>query len=73
MEQHYNSAEPMGLSLSGVMTFFFGGIYFQYHINDIMKRKMMDQMYGDKVGGKAMASPRTRRLKLDHETLDAAL
>jgi hypothetical protein len=46
MEQHYNSAEPMGLSLSGVMTFFFGGIYFQYHFNDIMKRKMMDQMYG---------------------------
>ena len=48
MEQHYNSAEPMGLSLSGVMTFFFGGIYFQYHINDIMKRKMMDQLYGSR-------------------------
>ncbi len=46
MEQHYNTAEPMGLSLSGVMTFFFGGIYFQYHINDIMRRKMLDQMYG---------------------------
>jgi hypothetical protein len=29
----------MGLSLSGVMTFFFGDIYFQYHFNDIMRRK----------------------------------
>lgn len=46
MERHYNLAEPMGLSLSGVMTFFFGGIYFQYHFNDIMRRKMLDQMYG---------------------------
>jgi hypothetical protein len=39
LEQHYNSAEPMGLSLSGIMTFFFGDIYFQYHLNDIMRRK----------------------------------
>ena len=39
LEQHYNSVEPMGLSLSGVMTFFFGDIYFQYHLNDIMRRK----------------------------------
>ena len=30
----------MGLSLSGVMTFFFGGIYFQYHINDIVRASM---------------------------------
>ncbi len=39
LEQFYNSVEPMGLSLSGVMTFFFGDIYFQYHLNDIMRRK----------------------------------
>jgi hypothetical protein len=39
LEQHYNSAEPMGLTLSGIMTFFFGDIYFQYHLNDIMRRK----------------------------------
>lgn len=45
MENHYNQAEPMGLSLSGIMTFFFGGIYFQYHMNDINRRKMMDRMY----------------------------
>jgi len=46
MERHYNTAEPMGLLLSGVMTFFFGGIYFQYHINDIAKRKELDRLYG---------------------------
>ncbi len=42
LEQHYNSVEPVGLRLSGVMTFFFGGIYFQYHFNRIndMKRMM---------------------------------
>jgi hypothetical protein len=39
LEQHYNSVEPMGLSLGPVMTFFFGDIYFQYHFNDIMRRK----------------------------------
>jgi hypothetical protein len=32
----------MGISLSGVMTFFFGGIYFQYYINDIVRRKQQD-------------------------------
>jgi hypothetical protein len=39
LEQFYNSVEPMGLSLSGIMTFFFGDFYFQYHFNDIMRRK----------------------------------
>jgi hypothetical protein len=42
LEDHFNGAEPIGLSLSGVMTFFFGGIYFQYHINDIVRRKAAD-------------------------------
>jgi len=45
MEKHFNEAEPMGLMLSGVMTFFFGGIYFQYHINDIIRRKQADRLY----------------------------
>jgi hypothetical protein len=45
MENHFNGPEPMGLSLSGVMTFFFGGIYFQYHINDIVRRKTADRLY----------------------------
>lgn len=39
LEQHYNAVEPMGLSLGPIMTFFFGDIYFQYHLNDIMRRK----------------------------------
>jgi hypothetical protein len=39
LEEHFNSSEPIGLSLSGVMTFFFGSIYFEYHLNQIMKRK----------------------------------
>lgn len=45
MEHHFNTAEPMGLSLSGVMTFFFGGIYFQYHINDIVRRKQQNLLF----------------------------
>jgi uncharacterized protein DUF4339 len=35
IQDHYNTAEPINLSLSGVMTFFFGAIYFQYHFNQI--------------------------------------
>ena len=45
MEKHFNGPEPMALMLSGAMTFFFGGIYFQYHINDIMRRKASDRLY----------------------------
>jgi GYF domain 2 len=45
MEDHFNGPEPMGLALSGAMTFFFGGIYFQYHINDIIRRKAADRAY----------------------------
>jgi hypothetical protein len=33
----------MGLVLSGVMTFFFSIIYFQYHLNDIVRRKKLNQ------------------------------
>ena len=39
LEEHFNGPEPIGLSLSGVMTFFFGGIYFQYHLNRINELK----------------------------------
>lgn len=45
MEEHFTGPDPMGLVLSGVMTFFFGGIYFQYHINDIVRRKQQDAIY----------------------------
>jgi hypothetical protein len=46
LEQHFNTVEPVGLSLSGVMTFFFGGIYFQYHINRINELKRMARYRG---------------------------
>src|SRR5262250_2504131 len=43
IEEHFNSAEPIGLSLSGIMTFFFSVWYFQYHFTKIneMKRRQM--------------------------------
>ncbi len=41
LEQHYNGPEPVGLQLSPVMTFFFGGLYFQYHLNRINEMKRM--------------------------------
>lgn len=44
MEQYYNSTGKIGLRLSGVMTFFFSTIYFQYHINQIARRQQSGQM-----------------------------
>jgi len=35
LQQHYNESEPIGLKLSGVMTFFFSIFYFQYHFSRI--------------------------------------
>lgn len=35
LEEHFNGPEPIGLRLNPVMTFFFGGLYFQYHLNRI--------------------------------------
>ncbi|MFC6645639.1 DUF4339 domain-containing protein [Granulicella cerasi] len=37
--KHFNEAEPIGLRLGGVMTFFFGVTYFQYHFNRINELK----------------------------------
>jgi hypothetical protein len=39
MEEYYTTTENIGLSLSGVMTFFFSTVYLQYHINKIAKWK----------------------------------
>jgi hypothetical protein len=39
MEEHFNGPEPIGLSLSGVMTFFFSIYYFQYHFSRINEIK----------------------------------
>jgi len=35
LEKHYNEAEPIGLKLTGVMTFFFNSYYFQYYFRKI--------------------------------------
>lgn len=40
IEQHFNGPEPIGLRLGAVMTFFFGGLYFQYHFNKINEMKL---------------------------------
>lgn len=39
LERHFNGPEPIGLRLSGAMTFFFGGLYHQYHLNRIVEIK----------------------------------
>jgi hypothetical protein len=39
IERYYNTVEPRGLKLSGVMTFFFGIFYFQYHLHRILQEK----------------------------------
>ena len=39
METYYNSTENIGLLLSGVMTFFFGCVYLQFHVNRLTKWK----------------------------------
>jgi hypothetical protein len=44
IEEHYNSAEPINLQLSGVMTFFFNIIYFQYHFTQIVQMKKSQQL-----------------------------
>ena len=40
LEQHFNGPEPLGLRLNAWMTFFFGGIYFQYKLNEINQMKL---------------------------------
>ncbi len=39
LERHFNGPEPIGLRLNGVMTFFFGCLYFQYHLSRINQIK----------------------------------
>ncbi len=39
MEHYYRTKENIGLVLSGAMTFFFGTIYLQYHINQLASMK----------------------------------
>jgi len=37
--EYYNTVEPINLRLSGVMTFFFNILYFQYHFTRIAEWK----------------------------------
>jgi GYF domain 2 len=39
LEDYYNTVEPINLRLSGVMTFFFGILYFQHHFSRIAEWK----------------------------------
>src|SRR5262249_41010169 len=39
LEGYYNTVEPINLRLSGVMTFFFGILYFQHHFSRIAQWK----------------------------------
>ena len=49
MEEHFNGPEPIGLSLSGVMTFFFGSLYFQYHFTRINELKRLARFRGAQI------------------------
>jgi hypothetical protein len=44
IQRYYNSVEPIGLRLSGVMTFFFNILYFQYHFRRIARWKITGQL-----------------------------
>lgn len=44
MEEYYNSVENIGLSMSGVMVFFFQNIYIQYHINRLARWKKTGEL-----------------------------
>jgi hypothetical protein len=46
IEKHFNGPEPIGISLSGVMTFFFSVFYFQYHFSRINQLKQMARYRG---------------------------
>ena len=48
LEQHFNGPEPLGLRLNAVLTFFFGGIYFQYKLNEINQIKQ-SMRYGSPI------------------------
>lgn len=44
MEEYYTTVENIGLGLSGAMTFFFGVVYIQYHINRIARWKKTGEL-----------------------------
>ncbi len=44
LERHYNTVEPLALSINPVLTFFFGGIYLQSVLNEVNRRKQYARM-----------------------------
>ena len=44
LQEHFNGPEPVGLDLNPVMTFFFGGLYFQSELNRINAMKQAARM-----------------------------
>jgi len=46
LERHFNGPDSIGLRLGPVMTFFFGGLYFQYHFNRINQLKQAARFRG---------------------------
>jgi hypothetical protein len=46
LERYFNGPDPIGLRLGPVMTFFFGGLYFQYHFNRINQIKQAARLRG---------------------------
>jgi hypothetical protein len=49
MEKHFTGPEPIGLRLSGVMTFFFSILYFQYHFSRINEIKRSARYGGARI------------------------
>jgi hypothetical protein len=47
LEEHYNGPEPIGLVLGPIMTFFFGSLYFQYHMTRINEMKRVARYQGE--------------------------
>jgi hypothetical protein len=47
LEEHYNTVEPMGLRVNGILVFFFGGLYLQSQLNRVneIKRAMRYQSF----------------------------
>jgi len=45
IEEHYNGPEPIGLELNGILTFFFGVLYFQYHFTRITEMRRSQGIY----------------------------
>lgn len=54
IEEFYATLNPAGISLSGVMTFFFNIIYFQYHLGDI--REYMEGLYTESARAQSAGS-----------------